>query len=655
MVLWAFGPFSEVVMAFLHSSWRFLAALAVLCLLPLGLGCGGTKDAAGSTGKTYIEVSGTVTYTRKPLAVGVDGIPAGLETDTTKFVNLPLRGVAVRAFQGKVQTDSSGNSVTVWKVVSSTSSNVEGKYTLGVKPGELTFIEIVSSMSPVVGSSVRVMATSLSDPTPLAERPLYLLRKAADGTSPAGDQTPASTPTADFTVDFAIDLTQSWWVGPSSNRIDETISSAAPTVTTWAPSLSLESVGTGSRVAAILDTAYTFGANIGNPTPGNLLSLHYDVASADSGPSFVEYDIEAYSPTKDSNTYFGYIRASASNDDAWDEGIILPLLARNYMVSQRFTSLTPTKPLADRSDLQDLRPDMAILEGFSNAIAAILLKSPYLADTSTGATTYRDIRFTSGLGNDAYSAANMAAIAWALNLHACGTISGTTVTPVADAPAGWATLSQTALRRFFAIAPPVDATTSLPTDIGSIYSQLGRLQETKGETDTVDLAAYFPDTTLTPLLQTPFNITWPRPTSTATLPDSLVPDAGFMANWGADPNSLTTTLQGFTLSMASAHRNSLNRFPNFSRGEVYLARFTLSSDRIYLLSATTPGGIPAGAQIEASIGGFQYLFSASSDPIRLPALTGDSTSPTYHEIQVRLLSPDTQQPDLPITIRLDAQ
>lgn len=640
-------------MAFLHSSWRFLAALAVLCLLPLGLGCGGTKEAATSTGTTNIKVSGTVTYTRKPLAVGADGIPTGLKTDPADFVNLPLRGVVIRAFQGKVQTDISGNSVTVWKVVNSTNTDAEGKYSLSMAPGEPTFIEIVSA-NGLTGSSVRVLATSISDPTPLAERSFYILRKAADGTSPAGDQTPSSTPTADATVDFAIDLTQPWWLGPTSSRIDKTVTSSAPLVTTWLPSLSMEGVGTGSRVAAILDTAYTFGSTIGDPTPGSTLSLHYDVASADFGPSFVDYNLETYTPAKTTNTYFGYLRASAANDDAWDEGVILPLLAQNYLVGQKFTSLTPTTPLTDRSDLQDLRPEMALVEGFSQAIAAVLLKSPYLADTSAGATVYRDIRLTAGLGNDAYSSANMAAIAWALNLHACGTISGTVVTPVADTPTGWATLSQTTLRRFFAIVPPLDATTSLPTDVGSIYSQISRLQEAKETSDTVDLAAFFPDATLTSVLA-PFNIPWPRPTSTAPLPDPLVPDAGFLANWGADPNSLTAAIPGFTLSMASAHRNALNRFPNFSKGEVYRARFTLSGDRIYLLSVSTPGGIPAGAQVEVSLGGVNFPFSTSTPPVQLPALLGNSTSPKYYGVQVRLLSPDTQQPDLPITIRLDAQ
>ncbi len=652
MVLWAFGPFSEVVMAFFHSSWRSLAAVAALCILLLSLGCGGKSDSNNSKAVTSIKVSGTVTYTRKPLAVDVNGIPTGLKTDSAEFVSLPLRGVAVRAFQGKQQTDASGNTVTVWKLVGTVNTSSEGKYSLNVVPGEPAFIEIVSSMSPVNGASVRVLATTLSDPTPLVERPYYLLRKAADGSSPIGDQTPASTPTADTTVDFAIDLAQPWWIGMISNTITQATPAGVPPVAEWVPSLSLEPVGTGSRVAAILDTAYTFASIMGDPTPGNLLSLHYDPTSLDARSSYIEYDLETYLPTQSSNTYFGHIRAMASNDDAWDESIIISMLSRGHLIGKKSTSIAPTTPLPDRSDLQDLRPEMALVEGFSQAITAALLKSPYLADTFAGGVSYRDIRLTSGLGSDAYSAANIAAITWTLNLHACGTLNGTVVTPVADTPTGWATLSQTALRRFFSIVPPVDATTSLPTDVGSIYSQVARLQEARGSSDTVDLAAYFPNATLTSLL-TPFNITWPRPTSTATLPDPLVPEAGFLANWGADPNSLTTAIPGFTLSMASAHRNGLNRYPNFSKGEVFRARFTLSVERIYQLSVSTPSGIPADAQVEVIIDGAKYLFDASTGSARLPALAGNATTPIYHSVQVRLLSPDVLQPDLPITLRLD--
>jgi hypothetical protein len=486
----------------------------------------------------------------------------------------------------------------------------------------------------------------------VADRSLYFLRKNAGGSlTPAGDPTPGTTLGVNATVDFAVDVTTPWWKAPLVNTITKTTTTVGGSpVVTWAPNAVAETSGTGSRVAAILDSAYTFGKTLGDPTPGYSLYLHYDAASSVAQPSFIEYDRTVYPHAFDGSglVYFGFIRSVAANDDAWDEGVLFPLFARNWMVSQRFTSLLPTTPLSDRSDLQDLRPDMALLEGYSQAIAAVLLKSPYLADTTAGGVSFRDIRVTSGLGTGAYSAANMAALAWKLNLQA----SGTTVTPVADTPTGWATLTQTAISRFFAIVLPKDtATATYVTDIASVYGQIARLKEAKGTTDTVDLLAFFPDATLTSLL-TPFGLTWPRP----TLPVPFVPsDAGFMADWGANPNSLTAALPSFTLSMANAHRNLLNRYPNFSKGEVFTARFTLSGDRIYKLSVSTPSPIPAGAVVEVTIGGLQYLFSAGTAPIRLPALSGNSTTVVSQGIQARLLSPDTLQADLVITLKLDQQ
>jgi hypothetical protein len=40
--------------------------------------------------------------------------------------------------------------------------------------------------------------------------------------------------------------------------------------------------------------------------------------------------------------------------------------------------------------------------------------------------------------------------------------------------------------------------------------------------------------------------------------------------------------------------------------------------------------------------------------MRLPALSGNSTTPVFQRIQVRLLSPAIQQADLPVTIQLNA-
>ncbi len=628
-------------MVFSRSSWRFLAVLAALCVLPLGLGCGGKKSNSSSESATTVTVSGTATYTRVPLLADADGIPTGLETDKTKFTSLPLRGAMVRAYQSTSETDANGNAVTVWKVVASTSTGTDGTYTLTVTKDESTFVEILSAITPSTGSGVRVLATSISDSTPVSDRPYYLLRKGVDGGS--ADQTPGSVISANATVDFAIDLDKAWWKGPLATTITKTVITGATPSTTWAPNVTLETVGTGSRVAAILDSAYTFGYYIGEPTPGAALYLHYLMNSGDAGPSFIEYDLAAHSATKSTNTYFGYIRGASANDDAFDEGVIFPLLARNHMVAQGYTTLRPTLALSDRSDLQDLRPEMALMEGFSQGIAAVLLKSPYLADTN-GATisSLRDVRAT-GLGKDAYSAANIAALTWKLYLAA---------NSVADTPTGWAGLTRTALNRFFTVSVPKDSTTSTyPKDVGSIYSQLIRLQEAQGTSDSVNLAAFFPDATLTTLV-TPFGLTWPRLT---TLPTPFVSsDAGYLADWGTNPNSLATALPSFTLGMGNAHANSLGLYPNFSKDEVFTSRFTLSGDRIYALNILTVPTLPSTAQVQVTIGGLKYLFDAGTEPIRLPYLDGDSTTAVYQSLQVRLLSPVTKQPsDFKVTLELN--
>jgi hypothetical protein len=553
---------------------------------------------------------------------------------------MPLRGVLVRAYQSTEETDASGNAVTVWKVAASTSTGTDGTYSLTVTKDESTFVEVASSLTPSTGSGVKVLATSISNTDPVGDRPFYCLRKGANGSSASGDQTPGSVIGANATVDFAVDLDKAWWVGPLASTITKTVTTGATPTTTWAPNVVLETTGTGSRVAAILDSVYHFSYYIGEPTPGAMLYLHYVMNSADGGPSYIEYDTEANPVTKSTNSYFGYIRGSASNDDAFDEGVIFPLLARNHMVAQGYTKLLPTSALPDRSDLQDLRPEMALMEGLSQGIAAVLLRSPYLADVTAGSISYRDVRAT-GLGKDAYSASNIAALTWKLYL---------TANSAADTPTAWANLTRTSLNRFFTVAAPLDSNSRVK-DVGSIYSQLIRLQETKSSTDSVDLAAIFPDATLTTLLA-PYGLTWPRP---STLPDPFVSsDAGYLANWGSDPNSLTKALPSFTLSMTNAHANSLGLYPNFSKDEVFTSRFLLTGDRIYNLSVLSVPAIPSGAQIQVTIGGKEYLFEAGSEPVRLPYLDGDSTTSVQQTLQVRLLSPNVKQSaDLQVTLKLD--
>ncbi|MFZ1615483.1 MAG: hypothetical protein WAT51_15005, partial [Holophaga sp.] len=262
-----------------------------------------------------------------------------------------------------------------------------------------------------------------------------------------------------------------------------------------------------------------------------------------------------------------------------------------------------------------------------------------LAQDLAAAPTIRDVRVRTGLGSDAYSAGNIAALSWEIALKSNSL-------PSPGTPTDWAKLDALASGRYFSAILAKDDST-YPIDIANIYTQIGRLKEAKSGTDSVDLAAIFTDAALTTLL-TPFNITWPRPT---TLPESK-----YLVDWGKDPNTAVTALPTFTLSMANAHTNGevVPVYPNISKGEIFLARFTLSKDRKYRLTVQTPGGIPAGAEVEVIMGGTTSKFSNSVSSVEDFWLIGNATTPTFQSVQVRLLSPSVQQPDLPITLGLVA-
>lgn len=633
MVLWVFGPFSEVVMLVLQSTWRYLVVSATLGMISLVLGCGG-KTVATTTPTPVYTVSGTVKYTRVPLVKDpVSGVPTGLETDPAKFVELPARGILVRAIQGKDETDATGATVKVWRDVGSMYTDSTGAYKLNVEGTYDTFIEVVGILQYSSGNQVRIIPTDITSSQPIVDRPLLALRKGADGSSPAGNATPGVVVTANSTVDFNVGLNTIWWQTPQTLSLIKTDSVA-------------ESTGSGSRILGILDTAYTFAAAFGNPAPGNTMNLHYQAGSTwafGNRPSFVEYDTSKYPKSFDGGSYqfFGAIRAETASgkDDTWNEAALFSLFARNSVVRQGISRALPTQSRVDGTDLQDLAPDMAVLEGFVPAIAAVLMKSPYLAQDLATVPVVRDVRVRTGLGSDAYSAGNIAALSWEIALKSNSL-------PSPGTPTDWAKLDPLASGRYFtAILPKDDG--SYPIDTVNIYAQIGRLKEAKAGTDSVDLAAIFTDAALTTLL-TPFNITWPRPT---TLPESK-----FLVDWGKDPNTSATALPVFTLSMANAHLNGelTPVYPNHSKAEILQARFTLSKDRKYRLTVQTPGGIPAGAEVEVIIAGNTSRFSSSVSSVDDFWLIGNATTPTFQSVRVRLLSPSVQQPDLPITLGLVA-
>lgn len=635
---------------------RFLRALGVAAVagLALGLACGGHTGGSNATGT--FTLTGKVTYTRIPLAKDANGVPTGL-VDATVPANLqvlPARGVTVRAYQRSDETLPNGTTAPVWVIAGSSYTDANGAYSFTLPNDKAVMVEVLSAFNGGDGHSINLVGdpAGIGSSVPAVDRLEYALRKAVDGTAPDGVVLPSAMPAGTaMSVDFAVGLTDKWWlVNPSYNTqtmVDSLVGQAIDETT-----LAGRTTGTGSRVLAVGDSIASFVAAYGRATPGLVLDLHYAPGVSDPRGSFVEYDLSAYplnavvDPVTSLFTrhYFGSLQAGA-NDDAWDEGVLFRLLARNFLFKSNLnrTFGMPSDPLPPQgAQLTSLSPDMAVIEGLTDAMAANLLHSPYLADTQgTGlAAPVVDIRDLSGLSLSQlspFSAPALRALAWQLILKANSL-------PTPGTATDWGNINTAAMVRFFNPPAYPSAHNTYEVEPLSIYSQVARLQEAKGSTDPVDLAALFPDSTLTPLLA-PFGLPWPRPTTG--------PLAAFAANWGADPNSLTTPLNAFTLSMASAVQVN-GAYPNQTPGEVAYAGFTLSADRAYTLTVSASPALAGTAQLELVMPTFQappMLFSGSGGSQRV-VLPGSSSAPTFHPVRLRLLSPTAQQPDTTVTVSL---
>lgn len=610
-------------------SMRFLCPFAALALLPAFLACSKDKDDPAPENKIpTFTITGKVSYTRLPLLKNADGTPLSLETDPAKLQTLPARGIILRLLEAKTETVN-GQNVTVWSNASSTSTDAEGKYTFTVNEGSKVFVEVMSHMTSPKGANVRVLADTLSadNHTVISERPLYTLRKGLDGSEAVS---PVQALKANATVDFAIKADTAWWISQTSPA--------------KSPEATPEKSPTGSRILAILDSAYQFASTVGDPTPGTTLHLHYKQSENHAHGTFVAFDREnpAYYPANtfgssvanDGSVFGAVCGGQNGNDDAFDEGVLFPLFARNNLVSQGTSGLMPSLPLTNHTDLKDLRPDLALLEGMADAMAAYALKSPYLADTQAGSVKVRDIRVIPAEKN-IYSAANIAAATWTLGLAANGTLAGGVITPLADTSAGWAKLDTAKFSRFFKVVAPKDASGN-SNDLNSFYSQVARLQAAKAEGELVDLATYFTDANLKTLLA-PYGIEWPRPKTGA--------EANFFTDWGTDLAKMAAN-SAFTLTMSKALKNQEGVYPNHSLGEAKTFIFSLGKERKVLPVLT--GTIPADAMVEIKLNGKTFILSAAKPEV-IESVDLKSGS---HLMHVRLLSPNTQQADLALNLTL---
>jgi hypothetical protein len=631
-----------------------LRTLGAVALLAAALACGGKKGGGSPAAATTITLSGTVTYARVPLATDANGVPTGL-MDSSVAANVqtkPARGVLVRTYQRVDQLNPDGSTKTpVWLVASEVYTDSTGHYAATVDKDKPLMVELLSSFNGGTGSPLNLIGdpAGINSTVIQANRYRYAMRKAIDGTAPAGNPVPATIPAGDSVVNFAVGLTDPWWLVNSnylpSNRLAP--EAGNPILET---TLSGRTIGTGSRILAIGDTAASFLAVYGTVTPGAALDLHYAPGVSEARGSFVEYDRTVYPLAYDDSFaslhFFGSLQGGPANDDAWDEGVILPLLSRGVLFARNLgrtfgVPLAPLFPVA--VPLPNLSPDTARVEGLAEAMAANVLKSPYLADTqgTTLAAPVVDIRDISSLTATEltpYSAPAIRALGWEIILKA-----NSVATP--GSPSTWSTLNPLAAARFFGSPALTNgATDSTARDIEplNLYSQLTRLKEARSSAEPVDLAAIFTDAVLTPLTA-PYGVPWPRPT-TGTY-------ASFTANWGTDPNALTTPLAPFTLSMAKAVQVR-GFYPNQSEGEVFYSGFSLSADKRYVIGVAISPALAAGGELDLDLPllGRTFTFSGSGGSTPATVLTVSTTAPVYHPVRARLRSPGTLQPDVSVTV-----
>ncbi len=623
----------------------FLQSLGAVVLLALALACHGKSGSGQPAGTAY--VTGTVTYVRVPLATDALGVPTGL-ADATIAANLstlPARGVFVRIYQQLAQTQPDGSTKLVWYLAGETLTDASGNYSVTVAQGRQTMVEVLSTFDGGSSNHVRLVAEpqGINSSTTAIDRLQYAQRKAADNTTPPGNA-PNSLLNVNSTVNFAIGLNDPWWIIDPAYTIS---TKQAPLVEQAVLETTLPGrtagQGTGSRVLGIGDTVASFLVNYGAATPGNTLDLHYWPGRSEARGSYVEYDQSQFPQALDASNlkfhFFGSLRGGPANDDAWDEGVILPLLARGVLFAgnRSRTFGVPLNPLFPQgAALPNLSPDMARIEGLAEAMAANVLKSPYLADTQGTTATVKDIRDISGLSaaqKSPYSAPALRAMAWEIILKANSqSTPGTAAT--------WATLNPLAAARFFG-APVSPTNGSLDLEPLNIYSQLVRLSEGKAAAEPADLAAIFTNPVLS-AITTPFGVSWPRPTNS--------PYVLFVADWGADP---VNPLPSVILSMAKATQVN-GSFPNSSQGEVFYASFSLNADKRCMLTAVIAPALAAGAKVDVDLPLMNRTFhftgtGGSTEVITIPV---NATAPYYHPVRLRMISPLAVQPDTTVTLSL---
>jgi hypothetical protein len=446
----------------------------------------------------------------------------------------------------------------------------------------------------------------------------------------------------------------------------------------WVPAQAADSlpvytdtVAAGSRILAILDSCYTFNSVFGNCVPTTsvgTLDLHYRPGITAKRGTFVEFNSQIYPQAYDGTGYhyFGAISGGGivdgvqHADDAFDTGVLYPLLARNFTYGQRKVNVVPTG-----FPTGSMAPDLALVEGLADGMAATLQQSPFLPgpDPTDHYAHPRDIRVYTDAANPAdnvFSAPAISALTWELAL-----INAKVTTP--GDYTGWKTMAAINMLRFYTLRSLVDYdsdgnATTVVSDSPNLWGQLAHLQDSRASSETSDLASFFTDAVLTPLCKK-FGFTW------VSAANGI--QARYTLNFGSDPNSLISPLPAIPLSMASAQlipryfldaagkEQVTNYYPNNSRGEVSYARFSLSLDAAYTLRVSTVPVLPQDAYVEVLLDGDiqnVYRFSSTVTTISNVTLKGnpsDLTTPSRHSVRVRMLSPTTLVSDTQVTLKME--
>ncbi|HJV22648.1 MAG TPA: hypothetical protein VJ570_08120 [Holophagaceae bacterium] len=669
------------------------------------------KSSAPTVATTpLVVIKGNVTFDRIPVIKDANGVPVGLETDPAKFEkDLVAKYVRINLYRKTTVPDpafpNDRSKDKVFFGLHAISANVEGSFYFSVAPDLEWMLEVESSI--ILGSSPSQVVNVIGDPNGLAStvpqqyRVRYCMRKAPDGTTPPTD--PAlnhvatsivPTGAAPTTVNFHIGVDDAWFLADRNTATNETrvVNNLVPayspgvvegTLTNgYSKAGQLEPTPSGSRVLSILQAfADVAGyppsgvASIVPDGPGTVLDVHYVQGRSEAKGTHVAWDrstypagmvpdpitsvptptgfSSAYSPVEGNTHYFASVRGDAANDDAWDRSVLLTLAARCHLHSQIMAGtffrqsmpLGPYKTLPADQPLPDLEAQMALLEGLPQGLAAVIQKSPYLVDTTSTGLAITDIRDLTALAPaqlNPHCAPLFSALLWEMALKA-------KALPSPGTPADWAKIDSTLTAPMTGILGTSDL-----TDTPNIYKQMKMLQ--------ASMTSTFTDTAIQGLLTQlgvpAGNFPWPRPTTGLY--------STYVTTWGADPNSTpaapaTDPITPFTLSMAQATQVG-GVYPNFSRGEIGFATFTLSAGlHRYLMDVVLPNGPLTNGQVEvtfvctATPDGFEsstYTFNqstASSIPIALEGPYGDTNT---WLVRVRMLSPTTLQPDTLVKLKL---